>query len=258
MKKNDKVKVIIVFLVALLFILIGTIIIYNDMFKNKEETKRTRDDVTELLLKDTQYDNGLLLENKRAVRICKNEENCNIKDIIFPHVSLDVEIQEIQDFLVTLNNKIDEYYSLTDKATIDNPTCQNIREKYEKSSYIPISISSYIDDNYISIAMSSQTIDLCNNTSIVNPYIIGTYDKKKNMMITEEQLALDFNITKELVYEKLKEESFDENTKTDVYLLPNISEIDYHLYINEQGKLTATCLVTDASRQQYYYEITMN
>lgn len=255
MKRKKIITVVIIAVIGIGLLAAGFTILIEKKPQNKETKKGNT-----LLLKDTQYENGLLLNEKKSIKICDTaNENCRIKDQIYPQVYLDTQIKEVNDFIKVINNKIDEYYTKTKKANIETSSCKDLSKKgYLKDSYIPVGITSYIDDTFISISLDSRTIDLCNNKPIENPYLIGVFDKKIGKMLTQEEIATAFNITKERVYEALKQEAYDENTKQEAFKLPEITNLNYQLFLSEEGRVIAASLVSNSSNDNLYYEITLN
>jgi len=255
---NKKVKIIIICAVALIFIAIGSYL--NLTTFQKSDKKNTEPTGTELRLQDSKDSTGMEQIEKKAIKVCKTmDEKCMIKDLIYPHAYLNTKIKEVNSFIELINSRVDEYYTKTKQADIEKSSCKDLSKKgYLKDSYIPVGITSYIDDNYISISLDSRTVDVCNNKVTENPYLIGVYDKKNKKMLTQEEIAVVFNVTKEIVHEALKKEAYDENTKQEAFKLPEINNLNYQLFLSEDGKITAASLVSDSANKNFYYEIALN
>lgn len=253
--KKGKIISIIIIVIALALISFGAVMLIIPNADNKSTSN------TDLRLQSSQTKNGIEENNKKIIKICQNvNKDCMVLDLIYSHASLDTDIKEIQDFITQLNQQIDTYYQETDKADINSSICKDqlIDKGYLKDSYVSTKLISYINDKYISLSMLSSKVDLCNNKTTENPYVIGFYDIEAKKMLTQEEIAVKLNVTKDKVYAKLQEASYDKNINEQVFQMPTIENLSYQLYLNENGKVEANCTISTSPTGNTYYVVTLD
>ncbi len=253
--KKGKIINIIIIIIALVLISSGVVMLIIPSGDNKSASN------TDLRLQPSKTKSGVEENDKKVIKICQNvNEDCMVLDLIYSHASLDTDIKEMQDFVTQLNQQIDTYYQETEKADINSSICKDqlIDKGYLKDSYVSTKLISYISDKYISLSMLSSKVNLCNNTVTENPYVIGFYDKEAKKMLTQEEIATKLNITKDKVYAKLQEASYDKNINEQVFQMPTIENLSYQLYLNENGKVEANCTISTSPTGNTYYVVTLD
>lgn len=225
-KKNNK-KILILVIVLLLLILIGTSIFF--ISKNKEEGGKNEEKEMFVSHVDTDdvFESGFSLTDKKVVNFCDEINKCSVVANTFPTIKFNENIPEVNNALETINTKINEYYEeVVQSVDIDSCTDKNLN--YSKSSTIDYDL--YSNEEYVSIKLIFYIFNVCNDFKLISSEeYVYIYDKKQNVMLTQDELRARFNVTDDMVLKGIQED------------YPEITSLDgfkYYLSFNEDGKLS--------------------
>lgn len=249
MKKKKMVFIgIVIFLIGLGITGSG---LYLSMHKEEKEKKVN---VKQNTL--TPDDFGIFsLTNKKKLEVCQTKDNCDRLDAIFSQINYEGKNTIINQLITTINDKTEQYYNQMKNSTLEDASCINVKEKYKYSILPTTQYNLFENENYISIAITREIRNLCNETTETVPLESYFYDKKAGKLIEPSERVVLLNISDEKVYTVI-EQSYREREKLEgvnrnIEELKVNGKIEYTLYYSTEGTLLAAYLEKDELGTRY-------
>lgn len=214
MKKNGKLKVILIVLIVL-FLVSGILLIYKKMFSTKSF-----------------YD----LEPTYILKPCLGS-GCDVpSEIKYNTISISYKIKSINDVIDKINNDTFNYYETDKKSSLDSQECVSAISTYKYRNITSTNYFNYENNKYISIAVARVHHDLCLKTFYTDPVEVYIYSKAKKEIVKPSYLMSNEKISENDVYLAIKKSLKSYGKEIDRELVFQ-DKYEYSLYYNYDGDL---------------------
>lgn len=224
---------------VLICILISGILFFTFVLNKKTEPsddKVKQNNISTEKIEETNF----ALSKSNEVLMCKNNQ-CFVESINYYNISYNGEIKEISEIVEKINNDTLAYYDMTINSTMDDISCNSIKDFYNYSLFVNSEFYGYEDDNYVSIAVQRNIRNFCKDEINSLQAEVYIYDKKLNKYLTQDDFKQRLNITEEEIDIVLTNNLNSYNSLMGTnYLLSNTYQNGIHdsrFFYSDEGKL---------------------
>lgn len=145
----------------------------------------------------------LVLENQN-IDMCLSDE-CDIQNkTIYPEITIDLKIDEVQEKITEINNETKKYYEEVLNSNFETEECLEYKKIYKHSINYYTDYDLYNDKNYISIAIRRIKTNLCTKEITYLEPVVYLYDKTEHKFFNTEDIFHKKEITEEQVQKSIQ------------------------------------------------------
>lgn len=155
----------------------------------------------EVLISPTpiEKEKGFLVTENKTIDICLSN-NCDIQNkTIYPEITIDLKIAEVQEKITEINNQTQKYYEEVLNSNFESEECIEYKDIYKHSINYYTDYDLYNDKNYVSIAIRRIKTNLCTKEITYLEPTIYLYDKTEHKFFNTVDLFHKKEITNEQI-----------------------------------------------------------
>lgn len=222
-----KKKIITVVIVLLIILLLGGGIFY---FMKKEEDAKKNEPVKFQI-------------EKKLLKVCKLEQCPTSNEDIYHNISLDTDIPEVQKVLNEINQTTASYYKKSLNSHTEDVSCAAVKDMYSHSYRTSMSPILYAKGELIGISVIRFEKNICTNEFEYIPFVTYTYDRKKERMLSQEELYKKMKLKEKNIAYAIEEDLKEKNRMNQTnYTLEDTyqnGKLSYTLFFQYNGDLLA-------------------
>lgn len=232
MQKSKKIILIIIFILAISLLASGLYLLVS---------KPNKTAVT----KDNQKFYSMPENQRLSIKNCKTS-TCHTTEIdYYDTLVINEEYKALNEKVKQINQETKKYYNMANESNTNTPQCASVKELFHHEYRVNSVYFNYENDNYASIAVQRNIINLCTDTYERKKLEWYLYDKNSKQLLTQEQFKETEKITDSaitlVINNTIQQINKDESTN----IQPKMQYEDIILFYDYQGNVLVSFFVEE-------------